>query len=309
VALAFGAFAVVDLAAILLDAEPVTLYVGVVVVPALLYPLARWGSGRDVVLGTAVAAVGFAVTVTTTPTAPGDVVGGAGLLLSAAALGLALRFRALERLRLVEQAKLQEREQLARELHDTVAHHVSAIAVQAQAGLVLARSATPGGATEALELIDQEAARTLAEMRAIVGALRHERSSPPGGRLADIAGLAATGADSLRVDVALRGELTDLPPAVEAALYRVAQESVTNARRHAQLATRVEVTVSGGATDVQLTVRDDGAGGPPPSDVPGYGLVGMAERVSLLGGTLDAGPGPDRGWQVRAVLPRPRGAT
>jgi signal transduction histidine kinase len=236
------------------------------------------------------------------------VAGGAGVLLSAAALGAAFRYRVRERDHLVEQAKLHEREQLARELHDTVAHHVSAIAIQAQAGLVLARSSTPDGATGALEAIDREAAWTLAEMRAIVGVLRTPGSPPgvaPGRRVADIAGLAAT--DSVRVDVELRGDLTDLPPAVEAALYRVAQESVTNARRHARLATRVEVTVTGSATDVQLTVSDDGAGNTA-SDPPGYGLVGMSERVSLLGGTLDAGPAPDRGWRVHAVLPRPRTA-
>jgi signal transduction histidine kinase len=85
----------------------------------------------------------------------------------------------------------------------------------------------------------------------------------------------------------------------------VAQESVTNARRHAQLATRVEVTVTGRPTDVQLTVSDDGASTTGQGQA-GYGLVGMTERVSLLGGTLDAGPAPDGGWRVRAVLPRPR---
>jgi signal transduction histidine kinase len=196
-------------------------------------------------------------------------------------------------------------------LHDTVAHHLSAIAIQAQAGLVLARSSSPDGATEALEIIDREAARTLAEMRAMVGALRdrgNEASLAPRRHLEDIERLATTGTDSLRVDIDLRGDLTDLPPALEAALYRVAQESVTNARRHAQLATRVEVTVTGNAKEVQLTVSDDGAR-TTAANAPGYGLVGMTERVSLLGGTLQAGPGPERGWRVRAVLPRPRSAT
>ena len=133
-------------------------------------------------------------------------------------------------------------------------------------------------------------------------------SFAPRRRLADIEGLAAAGSDALRVDVELRGDLADLTPALEAALYRVAQESVTNARRHAQLATRVEVTVTGNTTDVHLTVDDDGARTTGPN-TPGYGLVGMTERVTLLGGTLTAGPGPDRGWRVRAVLPRPSGAT
>jgi signal transduction histidine kinase len=148
-------------------------------------------------------------------------------------------------------------------------------------------------------------------MRAMVGALRDSRSEPalvPRRHLADLAGLATTGSDALRVDIELRGDLADLSPALEAALYRVAQESVTNARRHAQLATRVEVTVTGSPTDVQLTVSDDGARTTGP-DGSGYGLVGMTERVTLLGGTLQAGPGPERGWRVCAVLPRPRNAT
>lgn len=101
----------------------------------------------------------------------------------------------------------------------------------------------------------------------------------------------------------MRGELADLPPAVEGALFRVAQESVTNARRHARRATRVEVDVHGCAREVRLTVTDDGAR-PAAVRAGGYGLVGMTERVGLLGGTLEAGPGPERGWMVRATLPR-----
>ena len=99
------------------------------------------------------------------------------------------------------------------------------------------------------------------------------------------------------------GDLAELAPSLEAALYRVAQESITNARRHAHGATQVAVTVTGNAADVQLTVSDDGATATT-SDPPGYGLVGMSEQVTLLGGTLTAGPGPDRGWLVRVVLPR-----
>jgi signal transduction histidine kinase len=149
-------------------------------------------------------------------------------------------------------------------------------------------------------------------MRTMVGALRDRQEQPavaPQPRLADIERLAANGTDSLHIDVELCGDLTNLPPALEAALYRVAQESVTNARRHAQQATRVEVTVTGNATEVLMTVSDDGAStttGPTP---PGYGLIGMTERVTLLGGTLTAGPKPDRGWGVRAILPRQKTTT
>jgi signal transduction histidine kinase len=311
VGLAFGAFVVLDLAALAAGAEPVVLVSGLVVL-VLVHTLFRWGAGRDVVLGSGVAVLAFAVAVVTDDTGPGEAVAGAAALLCAAALGTATRYRAMAREHLVEQARFREREQLARELHDTVAHHVSAIAIQAQAGLVLDRSSSPGGATEALEAIEREAASTLAEMRAIVGVLRSGPGRPPvvpQRRLSDIAGLAATGTGAPRVDVQLCGDLTDLAPPVEAALYRVAQEAVTNARRHALHATRVEVRVSGGATDVQLTVHDDGARNTANPGPPGHGLVGMTERVTLLGGTLSAGPAPERGWRVRAVLPRPRSGT
>jgi signal transduction histidine kinase len=309
VGLAFGAFVLADLAAVTAGAEPVLLYSGAVVL-FLVYSLFRWGTGRDVVLGSGTAALGFTVSVLTDPVRTDEALGGAALLLFAAALGGAVRYRAVARAQLVEQVQLREREQLARELHDTVAHHLSAIAIQAQAGLVHARSSSPGGASDALEIIEREAASTLAEMRAMVEVLRDTRapSMVASRQLADIERLAATGTDSLRIAVELRGDLSDLPPALAAALYRVAQESVTNARRHASLATRVDVTVTGTATDVELTVSDDGAH-PTDRATAGYGLVGMTERVGLLGGTLQAGPGPDRGWRVHAVLPRPRSAT
>ena len=317
VAFAFGTFALVDAATSLAGSEPVTLYSGSVVL-LLAYALFRWGSGRDAVLGLAVTAVGFTAAVATAPTGAGDTIRGAGVLLFVAALGVAVRYRTSAREHLVEQAKVAEREQLARELHDTVAHHVTAIAIQAQAGLFLARSTSSlPGATEALEIIDREAAQTLAEMRTIVGALRERHTpaalAPPQflAAIEELAGAeqpAGSGTDALRIDVQLHGDLTNLTPALQAALYRVAQESVTNARRHARDATRADVTVTGTAGHVQLTVTDDGARastGPTPG---GYGLVGMTERVTLLGGTLTAGPDPGRGWTVRAVLPR-RGGT
>ncbi|WP_179855182.1 sensor histidine kinase [Paractinoplanes atraurantiacus] len=113
-----------------------------------------------------------------------------------------------------------------------IAEATAGIAIQAQAGLVLARSSSLSGATEALEVIDREAARTLTELRTVLGALRDRH------QLADIEDLAA---ESLRIDVEFRGDLTNLPPAVEGALYRVTQESITNAQRHARRATRVRV--------------------------------------------------------------------
>ena len=93
---------------------------------------------------------------------------------------------------------------------------------------------------------------------------------------------------------------------VQAALFRVAQESITNANRHARDATRVHVLIDGDTETVRLSVSDDGEWVSPVPRPAGYGLAGMDERVTLLGGTLQAGPGPDRGWTVRATIPRGR---
>jgi signal transduction histidine kinase len=306
VAASFGSFASLAVAASVTDAKPLVLYAGFVVL-LLVYALLRWGSGRDASLGIGCIAVCFAVIVTANFTGIADVVGGAAVLLLVAATGLAVRYRTTARSQLIDQAKLHEREQLARELHDTVAHHVSAIAIQAQAGLFLARSSSLEGATDALEIIDREAAQTLAEMRTMVGALRHHQGHPdltPQRGVADIAQLddhAAAG--SLPVDVSIDDGLTGLSPALQVALYRVAQESVTNAQRHAQQATWVKVRLTSNATDVRMTVHDDGLVATSPSPG-GFGLIGMAERVTLLGGTFAAGPKAERGWRVNVTLPR-----
>ena len=209
------------------------------------------------------------------------------------------------RLREIDQVKLRERQQLARELHDTVAHHVSAIAIQAQAGRTVA-AARPDAAVRALEVIEEEASRTLAEMRTMVGVLRDgdEPDRAPQRGVADIERLARDAAHGPRVDVELSGELDALRPSVEAAMYRLAQEAITNATQHARHATRIDVHVAGEEDCVRLTVCDDGDAGSADRSQSGYGLVGMAERAALLGGTLEAGPGPGKGWTVNAVLPR-----
>ncbi len=124
--------------------------------------------------------------------------------------------------------------------------------------------------------------------------------------VADIDRLAAdSGRVGPHVDVVLSGDLAGLPSAVDTALYRMAQESVTNALRHARAASRVDVRVTGDPASVSLRVLDDGEP-TPPRDVPvgGFGLVGLAERAALLGGTFHAGPCAGRGWAVDVTLPR-----
>lgn len=271
----------------------------------LPYALLRWGSGREAVAGAvlivAVAALGLA----REAAGVGDVVGSILVLLLPAVLGLAVRAFVQARRRELEQLKLEERGQLARELHDTVAHHVSAIVVRAQAGRVLAPS-DPAAALEALGVIEDEASRTLMEMRAMVGVLREGRPADlvPHRGMADIVGLGRV-EPVPRIDVEVPDDLGALPPVIGSALFRIAQESVTNALRHARGATRVEVRVTNDHDRVRITVRDDGAPAPALRGT-GYGLIGMHERAVLLGGELEAGVHPSGGWVVDAVLPSDR---
>lgn len=303
----FGGFLLLDAAAIVAGRPPVLIYAGAVVV-VLLYALTRWGSGRQVALGGAVALAEWVVAVTTDGTGATDALGGLAVLLLAAAAGLAVRFRSLARVQQRARVRAEERELLARDLHDTVAHHVTAIAVQAQAGRLMAGSDDVEGALTALGRIEQEASRTLAELRAIVGVLRGDGRGAPataGSDVADLARLATAEASAgLRVEVDQRGVVgDDLPPALSSTLFRLAQESVTNANRHARRATRVHLLLTADPDTVRLCVSDDGEPVSQPS-AGGYGLIGMAERVALLGGRLDAGPGPERGWTVQATIPR-----
>jgi signal transduction histidine kinase len=298
--IAFGATSLLDTAvAGSVDGEEPILFAiaGVLLLP---YALLRWGSGRDAAVG-----MGFILGVNVVSEIVAgtlsDLILGAVAFLLSAALGALVRSRAGDRMRQRDQVRLREREQLARELHDTVAHHVSAIAIRAQAGRTLAAT-EPAAAVDALEVIEESASRALTELRALVGALRDgdEPDLAPQRGVADIARLAP--ADGPRVDVELAGDLEGLQPLVGAAVYRIAQESITNAVRHARHATRIDVRVTGERDVVRVIVRDDGE--PAAASAPGYGLAGMSERATLLGGTLEAGPSAGRGWLVTATLPR-----
>ncbi len=302
VAIAFGTLITFDLARIVaIDATGLHSIAAALVLP---YALFRWGAGREAVIGLGIILVWLPVTHMADPTGAAEVVAGYGFFLFSAALGASIRYHANVRVRDIDEAKLREREQLARELHDTVAHHVSGIAIQAQAGRAVA-SSHPEQAIEVLTVIEDAASRTLAEMRAMVGLLResHEAELSPRPGVVDIHRLAGDAVGWPRIDVELSGELEDLSPAVGAAAYRLAQEAITNARRHARHASRITVRVTGDDQGVRLTVDDDGDPGTG-GGRSGYGLIGMGERVTLLGGTFEAGPIPVRGWRVDATLPR-----
>ncbi len=304
VIITFGAVTALSVATIIADVSSVGLYTNVFVL-IMAYSLVRWGSGRDIVLGLPLILFAYALGIVADYTTAGEAVGGAVFALFPVLLGGLVRYRINYRVNEHERNKLRERTQLARELHDTVAHHVSAIAVRAQAGRVVAAT-DPRAIVESLQIIEEEASRVLTEMRLMVGSLRdgEEADFAPQGGVADIPRLAHGAGDSPPVTVELSGALDDLSPAVGAAVYRLAQESITNALKHARHARRVEVHVAGDDHYVRLTVADDGDVQAVTPSWSGYGLVGMRERAALLGGTLDAGPGPNKGWVVNAVLPK-----
>lgn len=307
VAVAFGTLLAFDIATIVaIDATGLQSIVGVLLLP---YALLRWGSGREAALGLGIILSWLPVTLAVDPTSPAERVAGYAFFLFAAALGAAIRYYAYTRIRDIDVAKAREREQLARDLHDTVAHHVSGIAIQAQAGRAIATS-HPERATEVLAVIEDAASQTLAELRTMVGVLRASEGADltPHPGVADLKRLADQTEGGPQVDVELSGKLDDLSPAVGAALYRLTQESVTNARLHARYATRVAVRVVGDAERVQLTVDDDGAVSTADGSPSGYGIVGMRERAKLLGGTFHAGPIAGGGWRVEAMLPRAGGS-
>lgn len=303
IAIAFGTLIAFDTARILvLDGTGLVSIAAVLLLP---YSLFRWGAGREAATGFGLILAWLVITHIADPTAAAEVVAGYGFFLFSAALGASIRYHANARTREIEQAKLRQRNQLARELHDTVGHHVTAIAIQPQAGRTLAAT-HPDRALAALESIETAASRALEEMRSMVGVLRDgmEPDLAPQPVVADIERLARNVGGGPRVEVHVSADLEDINPSVGAALYRIAQESVTNAMRDARNATRITIDVAEHGDLIRLTICDDGDGGSANRPISGYGLISMTERTSLLGGTLRAGPGREGGWKVDAALPR-----
>ena len=302
VVITWGTAMVLGLTSLLGDVPSIGLNTMIYIL-VLVYALVRWGSGRDIVLGLAVVLVATVIGMVAGARGPADVIGGSAVVVASAMGGAAFRYRAESWRRALDQIRSQERVGLARELHDMVAHHVSAIAVQAQAGRTLAGQ-RPEAALEALAVIEGEASRTLAEMRAMVRVLRDgaptEYAPQPG--VADLVSLARREPVPI-VDVEVPGDLDELPLQVDAAVYRLAQEALTNALRHARNASRVEIRVVEGGGTLRLRVTDDGRIDSARPASHGFGLLGMTERVQLLGGTMQAGPAPGGGWAVDAELP------
>lgn len=301
-------FGLLNVAAAALTGTPISLYTGGFVL-VLVYSLPRWANTLGAVIGMGLVALLWACSVATDASGIDEAIGGALLLLLAAAIGLAVRYRAIIWSQQVDHIRSLERESLARELHDTVAHHVSGIAVAAQAGRVQASTGNTDGAIAALGVIEQEASRALSDMRSMVTTLRRDKDAPhrslPAG-VDDILALAtpAGALDQPVVEVDVHGDVVSITPTMLRALHRVVQESVTNARRHAH---RIQVLLDAGPREVRVSVTDDGESTPSQARPPRYGLIGMTERITLLGGSLRAGPLPEGGWQVEAIIPRDGG--
>jgi len=216
-----------------------------------------------------------------------------------------------ERLRSEEQAVAFERLRLARELHDSVAHHVSLMGVQAAAARTLLARDQAGAAT-ALEQLEDAARQAVDELAGVLGVLRAGGSGEPTPgegiasagveRLDDLVGQARS--VGMTVTFGVVGEPAPLAPMTSLTVYRVAQEALTNTRKHGGASVRADVRLRWLHDAVEVEVSDDGAGlrrTATPSS--GLGLVGMRERVAAVSGTLTAGPRERGGFLVRARLP------
>jgi signal transduction histidine kinase len=199
----------------------------------------------------------------------------------------------------------EERLRIARDLHDSVAHSMASISVQAGVGAHVLDE-RPEDSRAALLAIKHASSEALAELRATLGMLRSSEAAPrePTAGLDRLPSLVESSrAAGLRVEVVIDGASRPLPPAVDTAAFRIVQESLTNVIRHAGPA-RATVSVRHSLQDIEIEVTDDGRGAVDGNGSGGHGLAGMRERVALLGGELSAGNRRSGGYRVRVRFPR-----
>ena len=203
-----------------------------------------------------------------------------------------------------EAAIVEERGRIARELHDVVAHAISVIVLQARGGRRL-HDSEPDETRGALDTIEHTGQQALVEMRRLVGLLREsdeELALAPQPTLSRLDHLVdQVRAAGLPVELSIEGEPIELPPGIDLSAYRIVQEALTNALKHAGPA-QARVSLRYHPDGLEIEIADDGAG-TANGDSGGHGLVGIRERVSVYGGELDAGPQADGGFAVRARLP------
>jgi signal transduction histidine kinase len=277
-----------------------------------LYALAVWTATRHFLAGTfVVIAVAFGASAVSggsvRGTAPFVVVVLIVMLLVRRVVGdRERRARMAERERDVasREAVLEERARIARELHDVIAHNVSMMVIQAGAERRDAER-KGGGNRDAFESIERTGRGALTEMRRLVGMLRSDGEEPlaPQPSLHDLAHLVAeTRAAGMPVDLQVDGRRRDLPAGIELSGYRIVQEALTNALKHAdQTSASVRVHYGPDALELEVTNTGNGVAGSGPGT--GHGLIGMRERAALCGGDFDAYPLPGGGFSVRVRLP------
>jgi signal transduction histidine kinase len=209
-----------------------------------------------------------------------------------------------ERELLARESALSERARIARELHDVIAHSVSVMVIQA-GGARMVMDAEPDRAEASLLQVERAGREALAELRRLVGSLHPADGAAlaPQPRLADIGDLIeGTRAAGLETDLHVEGDATTIPAALDLCAYRILQESLTNAMKHAGPA-RVRIRLSWLSDALELKVTDDGRGYANGNGHLGHGIDGMTERAAMHGGTLHAGHLPEGGFAVRARLP------
>jgi signal transduction histidine kinase len=280
------------------------------------------GNLRDAVqarVGLAVVVCGAAIVVYNNPEhGPADFVFTPVLFVIAWLAGFALRERAAQAEAAEERAAFAEREReaaarvavaeerarIARELHDIVAHAVSVMVLQVGAVRLKLPDALSDDAN-ALRNVEQAGRTALAEMRRLLGAMRGDGEAPELAPQPGLGGLDSllgeVGRAGLPVQLHVEGDPFPLPAAVDLSAYRIVQEGLTNALKHAR-AGRADVTVRYAPDEIQIEVRDDGIGAST-SDGLGHGLVGIRERVKIYGGEMTTGPAAEGGFVLRANLP------
>ena len=310
------AYAVQELAAGYLDGA---ISVNVAIVIALYSVAAYEEVPRAVIGGALILAAAWLGVAQHSDSTVGDYVFSGAVLGATWAFGATMRSRRRQAAQLENRASVLERERdekarraaeeerarIARELHDVVAHSVGVIVVQAGAER-MALGAESERTREVLGAIERTGRDALAEMRRLLGMLRKDNAElalapqPSLGRIDALVG--KMNEAGLPVDLEIKGTPSDLPPGVDLAAYRIVQEALTNALKHAGPA-HARVLISYGLDQVELEVSDDG-GGPALAAAPaGHGLVGMRERAALYGGVLESGRGTTGGYVVRARLP------
>lgn len=304
-AVVLTAFAVQSLLGVPVNAQVMTLPPIIVAAYSVGAHLDRRRSAAGLAIGALLAGVavaaagasgsdyGFGLFLVTTPWIAGVLVRARGAAESEAVATAENRAR---------RAADDERQRIARELHDIVSHGLSAMVVQAAAAAELVDH-SPDAARAAMRAVQTTGVDAMTEMRHMLGLLRGAEATgrQPQPDLQDVHELvAAEQAAGRRVGLTVRGEPRVLPRGMALSVFRIVQESLTNARKHAD-GGRCEVTIAYGRASLEVEIVDDGGGRP--ASTPGFGIIGMRERARLYGGTLDAAPLPRGGWSVRASFP------